>query len=151
MQTIYSILVVIHIFSAIVGIGPGFILTTIVKSARTMEEIRHAFMLKTKVHVFVMIGGILVLVTGLAMGFIRPYLFNQGWYITSMLLYFLALALGPTLLKKYSYPIKQIIQDKDRNDVPKEYFTHLNKLLKVEYVENTLLICVIILMILKPF
>jgi uncharacterized membrane protein len=151
MQTIYSILVVIHIFSAIVGIGPGFILTTIVKSARTMEEIRHAFMLKTKVHVFVMIGGILVLVTGLAMGFIRPYLFNQGWYITSMLLYFLALALGPTLLKKYSYPIKQILQNKDRNDIPKEYFTHLNKLLKVEYVENTLLICIIILMILKPF
>ncbi len=151
MQTIYSILVVIHIFSAIVGIGPGFILTTIVKSARTMEEIRHAFMLKTKVHVFVMIGGILVLVTGLAMGFIRPYLFNQGWYITSMLLYFLALALGPTLLKKYSYPIKQILQNKDRNDIPKEYFTHLNKLLKVEYVENTLLICIIILMTLKPF
>ncbi|MFC4386786.1 DUF2269 family protein [Gracilibacillus marinus] len=151
MQTIYSILVVIHIFSAIVGIGPGFILTTIVKSAKTMEEIRHAFILKTKVHVFVMIGGILVLVTGFAMGLIRPYLFNQGWYITSMLLYFLALALGPTLLKKYSYPIKQIIQNKDRNDVPKEYFTHLNKLLKVEYVENTLLICVIILMILKPF
>ncbi|KAB8128306.1 DUF2269 family protein [Gracilibacillus oryzae] len=151
MQSLYTFLVVIHIFSAIVGIGPGFILTTIVKSSHTIDEIRHAFALKKKVHLFAMIGGILVLITGLSMGLIRPYLFQQGWYITSMIIYLTALSLGPTLLKKYSKPIKQMLKDQTLQEVPETYHSNVQKLLKVEYIENSLLIIVILLMILKPF
>ncbi|QGH33778.1 DUF2269 family protein [Gracilibacillus salitolerans] len=151
MQSIYTWLVIIHIFSAIVGIGPGFVLTIIVKSANTLPEIRHAFALKKKVHIFVMIGGILVLVTGLLMGSIRPILFQQGWYLTSMILYFIALSLGPTLLKKFSAPIKELIADQCLERVPEHYNENLQKLLRVEYIENALLLIIIFLMITKPF
>ncbi|SES12195.1 Predicted integral membrane protein [Gracilibacillus ureilyticus] len=151
MNSLYTWLVVIHIFSAIVGIGPGFVLTTIVKSARTIPEIKHAFALKKKVHSFVMIGGILVLITGLLMGMMKPVLFQQGWYITSMAVYLTALGLGPTLLKKYSKPIKEMFQNHTLKEVPEDYHLYVHKLLKVEYIENSLLIIVILLMILKPF
>ncbi|MFC4401929.1 DUF2269 family protein [Gracilibacillus xinjiangensis] len=151
MQSLYTWLVVIHVFSAIVGIGPGFILTTIVKSSHTIDEIRYAFALKKKIHHFAMIGGTLVLITGLLMGILRPYLFQQGWYITSMIVFFTALGLGPTLLKKYSKPIKQMLEDQTLSKVPDNYETNVQKLLKVEYVENSLLIIVILLMISKPF
>ncbi|MFD2656792.1 DUF2269 family protein [Gracilibacillus thailandensis] len=151
MNLIYTVLVVIHIFSAIVGIGPGFVLTTIVKSAKSLPEIRHAFALKAKVHIFVMIGGILVLLTGLLMGVLNPVLFQQGWYIASMILYFTALSLGPTLLKKFSTPIKTLIADPDLESVPDTYHKNLQKLLRVEYIENTLLLIIILLMITKPF
>ncbi|WP_208588909.1 DUF2269 family protein [Gracilibacillus suaedae] len=151
MNSIYTILVVIHIFSAIVGIGPGFVLTTIVKSANSLIEIRHAFALKAKVHIFVMIGGILVLITGLLMGVLKPVLFQQGWYLASMILYFAALSLGPTLLKKFSTPIKELIADPNLENVPSAYHENLQKLLRVEYIENTLLLIIILLMITKPF
>ncbi|WP_163581558.1 DUF2269 family protein [Gracilibacillus saliphilus] len=151
MNSIYTVLVVIHVFSAIVGIGPGFVLTTIVKSAKSLPEVRHAFALKAKVHIFVMIGGILVLLTGLLMGVLKPVLFQQGWYVASMILYFVALSLGPTLLKKFSTPIKALIAEPDLDSVPETYHENLQKLLRVEYIENTLLLIIILLMITKPF
>lgn len=151
MNSLYTWLVILHIFSAIVGVGPGFVLTTIVKNAKTMTEIRFAFQLKMKVHIFVIIGGMLVLITGLIMGALKPILFQQGWYVASMILYFLALLLGPTLLKKFSKPIKAILADKSIKEVPKAYHQHVKKLLQTEYVANTLLLIVIFLMITKPF
>ncbi|MGP4039845.1 DUF2269 family protein [Gracilibacillus sp. D59] len=151
MQTIYTGLVIIHIFSAIVGIGPGFVLTTIVKSAKSLPEIRQAFALKAKVHIFVMIGGTLVLVTGFLMGAINPSLFQQGWYLTSLILYLVALSLGPTLLKKFSAPIKELITDPSLETVPAAYHVNVQKLLRAEYIENTLLLIIIFLMITKPF
>ncbi|WP_277678321.1 DUF2269 family protein [Gracilibacillus dipsosauri] len=151
MESIYPILVLIHIISAIVGIGPGFVLTKIIKSAKTMDEIRYAFRLKKRIHVFVMTGGILLLVTGLLMGFIHPILFKQGWYLTSLTLYFIAIGLGPTLLKKYAAPINEMLKTHKGDDVPESYANHVQKLLRTEYVENTLLLFIIIMMILKPF
>ncbi|SFL56471.1 Predicted integral membrane protein [Gracilibacillus orientalis] len=151
MQLIYTWLVIIHIFSAIVGIGPGFVLTTIVKSAKSLPEIRHAFALKAKVHIYVMIGGILVLLTGLLMGAINPILFQQGWYLSSLVLYFIALSLGPTLLKKFMAPIKELIADSSLETIPAAYHENVQKLLRVEYIENTLLLIIILLMITKPF
>jgi len=151
MNSLYTWLVILHIFSAIVGVGPGFVLTTIVKNAKTMTEIRFAFQLKMKVHIFVIIGGMLVLITGLIMGALKPILFQQGWYVASMLLYFSALLLGPTLLKRFSKPIKSLLADQSIQEVPKTYYQHVKRLLQTEYVANTLLLIVIFLMITKPF
>src|SRR3954467_11136654 len=85
--TFYKIVVFIHIFSAILGMGPGFILTTVVKSGGNMTELRHSYRIRHKLHIFVMIGGILLLISGLSMGFINPGLFRMGWYVTSLLLF----------------------------------------------------------------
>lgn len=89
--TLYKILVFIHIFSAILGMGPGFILSRLVKSARNMTELRHAYAIKHNLHIFVMIGGTSLLITGLLMGAINPSLFQAGWYWTSLILFLLRL------------------------------------------------------------
>lgn len=57
MTTFYKILVFIHIFSAILGMGPGFILIHVVKSAKTMTQLKYAYAIRRKLHTFVMIGG----------------------------------------------------------------------------------------------
>ena len=61
--------------------GPGFILSIIAKSAKTMTELRNAYVIKHHIHLFVMIGGILLLLSGLLMGAINPSLFKMGWYV----------------------------------------------------------------------
>jgi len=101
-MSFYKILVFIHIFSAILGLGPGFIMIYVVTKARTMTELKHAFFIRNRIHIFVMVGGSLLLITGLLMGFINTYLFKQGWFIISLILFLIALAAGPLVLKPKS-------------------------------------------------
>src|SRR5699024_1123003 len=110
-MSFYDILVIIHIFSAIVGLGPGFVMIYIVTQAETMTELRHAYMIRNRVHIFVMVGGTLLLLTGLAMGIMRPYLFSQIWFVGSLILFLIALGAGPILLSPRSKPIKKMLKE----------------------------------------
>lgn len=149
--TLYKILVFIHIFSAILGMGPGFILSRLVKSARNMTELRHAYAIKHNLHIFVMIGGTSLLITGLLMGAINPSLFQAGWYWTSLILFFIALAMGPIVLKPKSKPIKSLLEKTSGEEIPKEYYPLSKVLFSLERLINILFLVIIALMILKPF
>ncbi|WP_099354017.1 DUF2269 family protein [Fredinandcohnia onubensis] len=151
MDVVYQALVFIHIFSAILGMGPGFILTTVVKSGDTMTELRHSYAIRHRLHIFVMVGGILLLVSGLLMGAINPYLFTMGWYVTSLLLFLVALAMGPFALTPKSKPVKALLESHQGEDIPAEYYPLAKALFRVEHIENTLFLIIIALMILKPF
>ncbi|MEC1373525.1 DUF2269 family protein [Heyndrickxia oleronia] len=151
MLNFYSILVFIHIFSAILGMGPGFILTRIAKLANSMTEIRQAYRIRRDLHIFVMIGGTLLLITGLLMGFIHPYLFKMGWYVTSLVLFLTGLTMGPFVLSPKSKPIKELLESHKGEDVPKEYETLSRELFRYERILNIIFLIIIVLMILKPF
>ena len=149
--TFYKIVVFIHIFSAIIGMGPGFILTTVVKSGNNMTELRHSYRIRHKLHIFVMAGGTLLLVTGLIMGYLNPGLFRMGWYVTSLILFLAALAIGPLVLSPRSKPVKALLAAHQGEQIPEEYW-HLAKILfRYEYLENVIFIIIIALMILKPY
>lgn len=150
MQTLYHTMAVIHVISAILGIGPGFFLTQVATTAKTMTELRHAYTIRRRLHLFVMIGGILLLVTGLIMGAIRPYLFVTGWYVVSILLYFIALAFGPFVLKPLSKPIYALLLEHEGEDVPPTYTKRAKKLFRYERLINVIFIVIILLMIIKP-
>ncbi|MEW9053159.1 MAG: DUF2269 family protein [Neobacillus sp.] len=151
MITFYKVLVFLHIFSAIIGMGPGFILTTVVKSGKTMTELRHSYAIRHKLHIFVMIGGTLLLITGVAMGTLNPILFQMGWYVTSLLLFLAALAIGPLVLSPRSKPIKALLEKHTGEEIPEKYYELSKVLFRYEYLENIIFIIIITLMILKPF
>ncbi|WHY67851.1 DUF2269 family protein [Neobacillus sp. SuZ13] len=151
MITIYKILVFIHIFSAILGMGPGFILTTVVKSGKNMTELRHSYKIRHKLHIFVMIGGALLLITGLSMGFLNPSLFKMGWYVTSLILFLAALAIGPLVLSPRSKPVKALLESHKGEEIPTEYWRLSKILFQFENLENIIFLIIISLMILKPF
>ena len=150
-MSFYQILVIIHIFAAIVGLGPGFIMTFIVTKASSMTELRHAYFLRNRVHIFVMIGGVLLFVTGMGMGMMNPSLFKQGWYIISLILFLMTLAAGPLVLKPISAPIKDILAGHKGEEIPSEYSKHAHRLFMCERVLNSIFLVIILLMILKPF
>ena len=151
MTTLYSILILIHVLSAILGMGPGFIMIYIVKQAQTMTELKHAYAIRNRVHIFVMVGGSLLLLTGLLMGWLRPYLFQQGWYVTSLMLFLVALAFGPLVLSPRSKPIKALLKEEKGEQIPAKYFDYSKQLFFYERLENVLFIIIIAMMILKPF
>ncbi|MBP1948550.1 DUF2269 family protein [Virgibacillus litoralis] len=150
-MTFYELLVFIHVFSAILGMGPGFVMIYIVTKATTMTELKHAYIIRNRLHIFVMVGGSLLLITGLLMGYLHPYLFEQGWYVTSLVLYLIALGFGPTVLSPRSKPIKALLKEHNGDEIPAEYFILSKKLFFFERIENVIFLIVIALMILKPF
>ncbi|WP_423800986.1 DUF2269 family protein [Neobacillus sp. SAB-20_R2A] len=150
-MTFYKALVFIHIFSAIIGMGPGFILTTVVKSGKTMTELRHSYAIRNTLHIYVMIGGVLLLLTGLGLGLFNTGLFRQGWYLISLFLFLAALAIGPIVLSPRSKPIKEMLKTHKGDDIPQEYWKLSKELFFYENLENFIFIIIITLMILKPF
>lgn len=151
MVTFYDLLVFVHVFSAILGLGPGFVMIYIVTKATNLTELKHAYIIRNRLHIFVMVGGTLLLVTGIWMGFLHQYLFQQGWYVTSLVLYLIALGFGPTVLSPRSKPVKALLKKSTGDKIPPEYFILSKKLFFFERIENTLFLIVIALMILKPF
>lgn len=147
----YKLLVLIHIFSAILGLGPGFIMIYVVTKSKTMTELRHAYMIRNRIHIFVMVGGTLLIVTGILMGIIQPYLFRQGWYLISLILFLVALAFGPIALSPRSKPIKKMLIEHEGDDIPERYYGLAKKLFFYERIENMIFLIIIVLMILKPF
>lgn len=153
-MALYDILLVIHIFSAILGLGPGFVMIYIVTKARTMTELKHAYMIRHRIHVFVMIGGILLLFTGIGMGLLHPYLFRQIWFLASFLLFLIALAAGPVVLSPRAKPIKQMLAahtKEDGDEIPQAYRQLANQLFLYERITNLIFLIIIALMIIKPF
>lgn len=150
-MTLYKFLVLIHVFSAILGLGPGFVMIYIVTRATNMTELRHAYLIRNRIHVFVMVGGTLLLLSGLGMGAIHTYLFQAGWYIASLVLFSLALAFGPLILSPRSKPIKALLKEQRGDEIPPAYYPLAKKLFFFERMENLIFLAIIALMILKPF
>ncbi|URN94732.1 MAG: DUF2269 domain-containing protein [Candidatus Pristimantibacillus lignocellulolyticus] len=150
-MTLYDVLVSVHIFSAILGMGPGFILTLIVTKSTNMSELKHAYSIRHRIHIIVMIGGTLLLITGLWLGILRPYMFSEGWYVISLVLFLVALAFGPFVLSPRSRPIKQLLKEQNGEEIPKLYYTLSKKLFVFEHIENLIFLTIIILMLTKPF
>ena len=151
MISFYKILVFIHIFSAIIGMGPGFILTTVVKAGNNMTELRHSYRVRNTLHIYVMIGGTLLLLSGIGMGMMNQTLFRMGWYVVSLVLFLSALAIGPLVLSPRSKPIKALLESHKGEEIPEEYYRLSKILFRYENLENCIFIIIITLMILKPF
>src|SRR5690625_4790899 len=150
-MTCYGLLVFIYIFSTILGMGPGFVMTYVVKKAGTMTELRHAYFIRNSLHIFTMVGGVLLLITGLWMGYLNTSLWTQGWYIISLILYLIALAMGPFVLGPISKPMKRSFSEIEGEEIPLSYKVQSQKLFRYEGIENILFLIIIALMILKPF
>lgn len=150
MLLFYKIILLIHVLSAILGLGPGFAMIYIVTKSKNMTELRHAYFIRNRLHIFVMIGGTLLLLSGLTMGIMRPYLFGLTWYVSSLTLFLTALGFGPLILSPKSRPIKELLKNYSGDEIPTEYYALAKKLFFVERIENIIFLIIIALMILKP-
>ncbi len=131
--------------------GPGFVMIYIVTKATNMTELRHAYFIRNRLHNFVMVGGTLLLLSGLGMGMINTFLFHAAWYMASLILFVVALAFGPVLLTPRSKPIKELLKNYNGNEIPEEYYKLAKKLFLFERIENVIFLIIIVLMILRPY
>ncbi|WP_456277230.1 DUF2269 family protein [Bacillus sp. AK128] len=99
----------------------------------------------------VTIGSIILLLTGLAMGALNPALFKQIWYITSIILFFIALYLAVGFAGKRTKKAVEMLNAHQGDDIPIEVST-LNKSIGMTGMGSALIAVVMIfLMSVKPF
>lgn len=108
-------------------------------------------MVNAKVYKLAKIGSIVLLVSGLIMGFIHPYLFTTGWYITSIVLYILTQPIVAYLLPRYEKNMLEVLGQANGEDLPSEYIQIAKKTKPLILTTYVLLVLLVILMVFKPF
>src|SRR5690606_13964622 len=89
--------------------------------------------------------GPLLLLSGLGMGFFNPYLWQQFWYTASLVLFIIALSMGPLVLSPLTKPIQQLLAEHDGEDIPEAYEKLARKLFFYERVTNVIFLVIIFL------
>ncbi|MCL6444241.1 MAG: DUF2269 domain-containing protein [Alicyclobacillus sp.] len=85
-----KILVLIHVLSAIIGVGPTFFGHVLVRRKQTPEEYRGALKITTRLESFPKIGGSIAVLTGIALVVFGSYgSILQLWLIGALVLYVL--------------------------------------------------------------
>jgi len=147
----FKFLLLVHILGAICGLGATFASPFIMNSGRNVKSAFTAHMVNAKVEKLAKIGSITLLVSGLIMGFIHPYLFTTGWYLTSIVLYILTQPIVAYLLPRYSRAMLEILEQTKGEDLPSEYFQIANKTKPLTLTTYVLLVLLVFLMVFKPF
>lgn len=83
-------LILIHVLSAIIGVGPTFFSHVLLKRNQSVESLRLTTPLLKKLEFFPKIGGTIAVLSGLALLFLGDYgSITELWLIGSLILYVL--------------------------------------------------------------
>lgn len=81
-------LVIIHVLSAMLGLGPAYAFPWMLRRASTVEEMRRNLLQVAYLEVFPKVFGSLAVISGLVLFFIGPYgPFLQVWIAGSLVVY----------------------------------------------------------------
>ncbi len=147
-------LVLIHVLSAIIGIGPTFFEQVLLRRGQSVEELRNALKLASLLAWFPKVGGILAVVSGLLLFWIGQYgKFTQLWILGSLILFVVIeiIVIGYTVphMKKLAAWLFHPANEKARA-LPEEQ-RHVLKRIGASIQSTTILgMILFVLMIMKP-
>jgi uncharacterized membrane protein len=148
---LYTFIVGIHIFGAIVGIGPTLLIYRMLKACENSNELVITHKMIVKLNSLSSIGFGLLFISGLAMGFLNTSLFQSTWYVLAIvLMVILALYSSIIIEPKMKSMSKILMENKDKN-IPEEYTKLLRKVSQSNIVEKSLIVVILVLMVFKPF
>ncbi|OIU70374.1 DUF2269 family protein [Rossellomorea aquimaris] len=150
-MSIYSILVLIHVVAAVAGLGASFAMPVVMKTPETAHQAKFSLDLSKNIENFAKVGSIVLLITGLVMGFMNPYLFKTGWYIGSIAIYIGVQFIVAGIMPKKVKQMAEIIHAHKGEDVPAAYGKINAELKPYNIIIHSAAIILIILMSIKPF
>ncbi|SEO39375.1 DUF2269 family protein [Paenibacillus sp. OV219] len=147
-------LVLLHVMSAIIGVGPTFFIHTLFGKKDNVGELRSAFKLGSKLELFPKTGGSMAVVTGLILVFSDGWEFVSFWIIGSLVLYVaiqvLVIGFAAPVTKQLGKLLAETKLSSDQ-PVPDDQKQLLAKANKLYYGATAMGSLLFILMILKPF
>ncbi|TFB22838.1 DUF2269 family protein [Filobacillus milosensis] len=150
----YQTLVLIHILSAIIGVGPTFFAHVLFRKEQSISELRSSLSMFKKLEIFPKIGGTLAVITGIILYFIGEWgAFTQLWLLGTLILYILIQILIIAFIGPKSKKLRLYLSDPTtgRLDVlPSEYKKMFYQANRLFWLASTMGVLIFILMILKP-
>ena len=150
-MSLYGIIVGIHVIAAVVGMGPAFAFPIISKIAKNKEQLILMHLLMEKIEKPVKIGSLTLLATGLIMGALNTYLFTQAWYITSIILYFVAQIFVIGVSAKAMKQSNALLEAAKTDEIPDAVLALNKKSSSALNISSIIAVVMILLMSLKPF
>ncbi|MFC6233440.1 DUF2269 family protein [Paenibacillus allorhizosphaerae] len=150
MNQIYTLLVGIHIFAAILGAGPLLLSNVILKRTKDLSELKYAHQGVEKLNKTATIGWIVLLPTGILMGWINPSLFRMFWFDTSIALFVVFTIYSEMVIGPKMKTMHEMIRTCESKDIPQQYKILSDKLIPYDWFGKLLVVAIIILMVLKP-
>lgn len=151
LEIFFKILLFFHILGSICGLGATFASPFIMKGARTVSTAKYAHAVNAKVEKLAKVGSITLLVTGLIMAMIHPYLFTNGWYILSLILYIIVQPVVAYLLPKNAKQMVAILEVEKGEALPNSYIEIAQKTGPLNMLAQVALVILVFLMVFKPF
>jgi len=82
-------LILIHVLSSIIGVGPTFFAHVLLRNKQPIQELRFSYKVGKCLEFFPKIGGSIAVLSGLALLYVGDYgsFFKQLWLVGSLVLY----------------------------------------------------------------
>ncbi|WP_226582187.1 DUF2269 family protein [Halobacillus litoralis] len=148
---LFKTLLSIHILSAIIGIGATFMFPLILAMPKTLKGVQSAVQIVNKGANYPKIGSVLLLLTGLGMGLIKTSLFQQGWFITAIILLLTAVLIYVLRILPRLKEAQHLVDDVEGDVIPEPYYVIKANIKPFMITASTIDIVIILLMIWKPF
>jgi uncharacterized membrane protein SirB2 len=148
-------LVLLHVLSAIMGVGPTFFAHVLTRKKQTAEQLRHSLKMSAHLEKFPKIGGSIAVISGLILFFVGEYgAFTQVWLLGSLILYVLIQIIVIGFVTPQSNKLKNWLDAPENvavtGDLTEEAQGYLNKVNSYFYLASALGVTLFIFMILKP-
>ena len=147
-------LVLIHVLSAIVGVGPTFFGHVLVRNNQTPEQLRHSLKLAGRLDVFPKVGGTVAVLTGILLIALNDYgAFTQLWLVGSLVLYVLIQIVVIGFVAPSQKRLAQWVFDEANlhaAELPGEQRDVLARANSLLYVASAMGLALFVFMILKP-
>ncbi len=147
----YSILVLIHVLAAIIGIGATFLFPVLMASVKNLSQLKYTMTVMKKAELYPKIGGIFLILSGLIMGFMNPVYFTKVWFTGSLVLYVVIEILIYGIANRKMMQVAPIVMAANGEEIPNEYKEAEKTSQPIHMIASLIAIVIIVLMTLKPF
>ncbi|QGQ94184.1 DUF2269 family protein [Paenibacillus psychroresistens] len=147
-------LVLVHVLSAIIGIGPTYAFLIILRKNQSATELKFSLRMGRILELFPKILGTLAVVTGLILVFVGEYgAFTQLWLLGSLILFIIiqviVVAIGPRWIKSLTAWV-EVPANQSFLTLPAPQASQLSKALGSARLASLIGLVLFIFMIMKP-
>ncbi|MFY4775747.1 DUF2269 family protein [Metabacillus sp. RGM 3146] len=150
-MSLYGFLVLIHVIAAVCGLRATFAIPILMNRPKTASQAQFAFHVNEGIEKLAKIGSLTLLITGLLLGALNPFLFTKVWYIASLVLFVAVQPVVAVILPKRMAEQKKILDGYEGEELPDSYLQISKKIAPYNGFLHTAAILLIVLMVTKPF
>lgn len=131
--------------------GSTFALPIVMKRPKMVSQAKFAFQISDGIEKIAKIGSLTLLVTGIVLGILSPYLFKEIWYIAPIIIYIAVQPITAGILPKKMAAQAEILEAHDGEELPESYKAIRKQMSPYNGIMHLSAVILVILMTIKPF